>query len=509
MFLAKYVIQHTRMALALVLLILTVLGSILEIYLFKNIGEYFTNSGHFSIDGRLMIILLVGRLVATFLVEKLKSVIVWYHYSSVILRFFSNRIENDIWYLRNLSQEKLLRIVTKDIPHVGFVVQAIFVLLTDSILLFFILSYGLYVDAALSLTIIGVGIVLSLSIARGIRNATHTSTENRKRADETLKGWILGVHSSFMQLHSLGVLGFVNEKVTYVVNDRVKAGMTQSLFTQVPRIVVENGVLLVVILFMMNTVDTSGLLLVMPILLRSIPSASRINTSLSTLRFYKKEVLKVYNTIESRAKENLRYDISIDAGDFNKIVLKVQFMGYLNNPNLLHKADFTFEKGVMNFLLGPSGAGKSTLLDLFIINNLRDNSSFNVCFIQQDAVMFNMSLEENILFGRAYNEDRFKEICKGFGLAELMAKDNIEKGKIHLGELSGGEKQRINLARGLSACSDVYILDEPTNNIDLKSRVHLVEVLKEMVDESIVICVSHDELFVEAFNSNKNVNYVG
>ena len=505
----KYVVKHTRIVPMVVLFMLAILGSILEIFLFKNIGEYFTKNGDFSIAPRFVIILIVARFLVTMVAEKLRSVLVWHHYQSVISGFLANRIQSDIWFLRNLSQEKLLRIVTKDIPHVGFVVQAIFVLVTDSILLLFILSYGLYIDTVLSLTIIAVGIALSLSVALGIKNVSHASTEKRKRADETLKGWILGVHTSFMQLHSLGVFGFVNDKMSVVINDRVKAGVTQSLFTQVPRILVENGVLLVVVLFMMNTSDTTGLLLVMPILLRAIPNASRINTSFSTLRFYKAEVLKVYETIESRAEENLRYDFAIDTNEANKIVLKVQFMRYINNMNLLNKAEFTFKKGLMNFLLGPSGAGKSTLLDLFIINTLKEKSSFNVCLIQQDAVMFNMSLEENITFGREYNEARFREICNGFGLSELIAKDGNKGASMHLGELSGGEKQRINLARGLSSCSEVYILDEPTNNIDFKSRVYLMELLKQMVHESIVICVSHDELFVEAFNSNKNINYVG
>ncbi|WAR00010.1 MRP5-like protein [Mya arenaria] len=119
----------------------------------------------------------------------------------------------------------------------------------------------------------------------------------------------------------------------------------------------------------------------------------------------------------------------------------------------------------------------------------------NVAYVAQQAWIFNASLKENILFGREFDEQKYRKAIQCCGLEpdlELL-KDGDET---EIGErganLSGGQKQRVNLARAVYSDSDIYFLDDPLSALDVRvGKLIFHECIKSQLARKTVILVTH------------------
>ena len=188
-----------------------------------------------------------------------------------------------------------------------------------------------------------------------------------------------------------------------------------------------------------------------------------------------------------------------------------------NTFNALDGVDFSIKKGEFVVILGPSGAGKSTLLNLIggmdrpssgkIIVDGKDISSYsensltkyraeNVGFIFQFynilptlTVLENVELINDIV----KNHKDAKEILKEVGLGEHFNK--------FPNQLSGGEQQRVSIARAIAKDPLLLLCDEPTGALDSKTGVEVLKLLKDQCNsnngENTVIVVTHNSLIAE------------
>lgn len=161
--------------------------------------------------------------------------------------------------------------------------------------------------------------------------------------------------------------------------------------------------------------------------------------------------------------------------------------GYESDKKVLKKINCRFELGKKYAIVGQSGCGKSTLLNLLMASNsdyegticydnteLRDMNSSDLyelqSIIQQNVFVFNATIRDNITMFQSFPEERINEAIRLSGLASLIR----EKGEDYLcGEngsgLSGGEKQRISIARSLLKRSQVLLVDEATSALDAET----------------------------------------
>ena len=169
------------------------------------------------------------------------------------------------------------------------------------------------------------------------------------------------------------------------------------------------------------------------------------------------------------------------------ITIKALSFGYEPEKQVLKNINCTFELGKKYAIVGASGSGKSTLLNLLMASyqdydgailyddtELRTINSSNLyeieSIIQQNVFVFNATIKENITMFRDFSEDEISEAIRLSGLSALTQ----EKGEDHLcGEngsaLSGGEKQRISIARSLLKRSQVLLVDEATAALDAET----------------------------------------
>jgi iron complex transport system ATP-binding protein len=188
--------------------------------------------------------------------------------------------------------------------------------------------------------------------------------------------------------------------------------------------------------------------------------------------------------------------------------------GY-GNDDVIHNISFKAERGESLCVLGPNGCGKSTLLRAIarildyrgvIMLDGQDAASFSrrelakkiAMLGQSTQVFFPYSVYETVSMGRYAWSEGF---LKNLSVNDKAVIDNIIKELDILDirdrmidELSGGQLQRVFLAKTLAQTPEVILLDEPTNHLDLKYQVELLEFLKSYVRENnkTLIGVFHD-----------------
>ena len=131
-------------------------------------------------------------------------------------------------------------------------------------------------------------------------------------------------------------------------------------------------------------------------------------------------------------------------------------------------------------VVGRVGQGKSSLLSAIIGEMYKLEGSIRVrgriAYVPQQAWILNATLKDNILFGNAYDPERYRQVLRVCGLepdlAILPAGDLTEIGERGI-NLSGGQKQRVSLARAAYNDADVYLLDDPLSAVDAHVDKHL------------------------------------
>ena len=190
----------------------------------------------------------------------------------------------------------------------------------------------------------------------------------------------------------------------------------------------------------------------------------------------------------------------------------VQF-GYVEDSPILKIKDLQIKEGEKVAILGVIGAGKSTLLKIIaglykptngkmFLNNIdmnqisRNNISETVGYLAQETKLFSGTLRDNLSIGLVgVTDDKIIEAAKTTGLISLISAlpEGLDTVVPEGGEsVSGGQKQLIALTRMIVASSDILLLDEPTASMDEGTERHILQVLKNTIEEKqTMIIVTH------------------
>ena len=184
---------------------------------------------------------------------------------------------------------------------------------------------------------------------------------------------------------------------------------------------------------------------------------------------------------------------------------------------VLKKISFNFKKGMIYSLMGPSGSGKSTLLNLM---SLIDRPTSGSIKIENQQINFDKSNDNDVLrankIGIIYQQDNLlpdftslENISlasmaagynKQFSLNKaynLLKKVGLSNRSDHFpSQLSGGEKQRISIARALINDPQIILADEPTGSLDQETAKNIFDILKKQINPNrIIIFATHNRFF--------------
>ena len=181
-----------------------------------------------------------------------------------------------------------------------------------------------------------------------------------------------------------------------------------------------------------------------------------------------------------------------------------------NNHAVLKDIDFTLSKGEFISIVGKSGSGKSTLMNIIglledydkgtlelmnqnILNTIDYSSlrSMHIGFIFQNYNLIStLNGKENILLPSLYSTKKYNEDNLNQIIDLLSIKDILDQ---NVNTLSGGEKQRIAIARALLLDPEIILADEPTGNLDLENRDVIINILLSLKEKGKgIILITHD-----------------
>ena len=208
----------------------------------------------------------------------------------------------------------------------------------------------------------------------------------------------------------------------------------------------------------------------------------------------------------------------------------------IKKVNVLKNISYNFKKGKIYSLMGPSGSGKSTLLNLLSLidrpssgsiifenkkinysdankNDILRASKIGIIYQQDNLLPDFTSLENIYLAALAGGNDEEQAIYKAKKLLKSIGLTN--RSDHYPSQLSGGEKQRISIARALVNNPQVILADEPTGSLDLQTAKEIFGLLKNQINkERLIIFATHNRFFankadclLEIINGNiKTIN---
>jgi ABC-type bacteriocin/lantibiotic exporter with double-glycine peptidase domain len=182
---------------------------------------------------------------------------------------------------------------------------------------------------------------------------------------------------------------------------------------------------------------------------------------------------------------------------------------YSDGTQVLNKVNFEFRKGRTYAIIGPSGSGKSTLADLMLglarptMGEIRINSAnlddwlvgSKVLLVEQQPKIFSSTIRDNLSLGFQASDEEIWEALSSVNLYEVVKTmpAGLDTMLTYQGEnFSGGQRQRLGIARALIRKPEVLLLDEATSALDPANRSLVVKNLRKKMSGKIIIFITHD-----------------
>ena len=246
-------------------------------------------------------------------------------------------------------------------------------------------------------------------------------------------------------------------------------------------------------------------LLMSTIFLNSLKSLFELSQNLSFLLKGMEKIIEIFDEKE-QASGNIKFPQNFSQG------LKYENITFAyNKAKVINDFTLNIRAGTTTALVGPSGSGKTTIgllagrfwdtdegkitIDGINIKDISYESLMdNVSFVFQDTFMLHDTIYENILMGKNYTRDEVENAAKKAQIHDfIMSLPDKYETKIGEGgiKLSGGEKQRISIARAILKNTPIVILDEVTSYSDIENEAKIQSALKTLLKGKTALIIAH------------------
>ncbi len=433
------------------------------------------------------------------------------------LEFYFKTTSSEI--ISNLT--KKIHILSLEIVHPIILVSSN-ILIIIGILGLLLFQLGLKALAAFGLFVLLFYFFWKVTKARISRNSKFISKNSDfliKNISETLSAIKL---ISMKQIYNLFTDQFdkTNRKLKFAEGDNVF--LSQSIRVWLELIIILLGTIFCLITYKMNI-----LLNIIPILggvvfgvYRIIPLVLKAYSGFSTIMGAKESFIDILSYLNLKNEiKNIQVKKRLTFND--KITIKDLSYSYPNKVNAsLENINFNIKKNKITAIVGPTGSGKTTLISIIAglikpnegslamdkikLTNINVNAWRNmIAYVPQETIIIDGSISDNITLGLDTNIDKLKifEVLKTTKLDKFLPYIDSQKMVGERGiKISGGERQRIGLARAIYDNKEIIILDEPFSALDKQTAEEILNDIKNFKKYTIII-VTHDN-FVIPFCDN-------
>ena len=246
-----------------------------------------------------------------------------------------------------------------------------------------------------------------------------------------------------------------------------------------------------------------------------LPAANRIISSFNRIKYSMRSIDLLKNDL------NLNKEIKDlnQITDFSKINLKNVNFNYAKKE-IIKDCNLTINKGDKVFVYGDTGSGKSTLIDLLLglkkiskggiyfdetdVSNKNFSLSKIVGYVPQSVFLFDNSIKNNITLFDLNHDNGKLNYCLSISKLSKFINNLDEKLETFVGQngikISGGQKQRLGIAREIYKDPKIFVFDEATNALDEETEDNLIKDFLKIIEEKTFIMISHNLKLSKYFN---------
>jgi ABC-type multidrug transport system fused ATPase/permease subunit len=404
------------------------------------------------------------------------------------------------------------------------VTLALITFFSEIIIFTLLIIFLLSVEFKLTIAIIIIILLLIYLFKRLSKKKFYNIGVKSQRYAQNFKKELLQIFTGIREIKILKKEEYFNKKFYRINKLEANNNFLRDVLLQLPRSVIELLVVLSIIsliftMFFFEYEKSEILIFISLAVITSIrlmPAATRIVGSLQRLTYYQplNQILisEIYNKLATTKSCINKYSNKYLPFKNEIIFSDVSFSYDLKKP-IINKLNLKIKKNSCFGIIGESGSGKSTITDLVMglieptagkikidKNFLKDNINLwknNISYVSQSPFFLNDTIEKNIAFGQSENKIDKKlvidvskkvKIFDHINKLKYKFKTNVGEGGI---KFSGGQLQRIAIARALYRKSDVLILDEATNSLDNQSEIMFFKFLKTLKKKLTIIIITH------------------
>ena len=453
-------------------------------------------------------------------------------YDFLIFDNFENHIQKDIYQTnRNFLYE--IDSACSVVEHVSIVIRELIVLIALIILLSYHdpeVFFGLFFLLSFSGTVYY--LFLRGKIVRLSKRAFDSRTRKIEFLNQTFKGFIDIKIYDLKKYFQSKFIFFLKDTERFKVFVHVITSFTKPIFETISILCI----ILLILYYFYEEKSSSNLLPALTLLValayRMMPLINNLTNSISKIKSKKivlKEISKQLDFYNSFYAFEFSNKISSDKIITFRKNIELKNVYYTNNISkkiIFNNLNLKILKGEKIFIDGQTGSGKSTLLNILAgliklesenffvdgqkINYNTKNWYNKISYVQQNIYIINDTVEKNICL----SDDKIN-LSKLENLIELCDLENVVKQKkgMKISEdgkvISGGEKQRIGIARALYNDREILILDEATNALDNKTEEKIIRNIINYKKNMTLICVSHNSELKKLFGRSLSVSNQG
>lgn len=422
--------------------------------------------------------------------------------------FFSRNRAKLAFNIANEIEQICIRLIN---PILNIISETIIVILILSFFIFQFKNFLIYFIIFVSFYLLFYFFTKNISFKLG---------EVRKHNELNKAAVLKDIFNGIKQIKMQNIEIFFYNQFGKLNKRALNAFVKSSVIGFLPKIIIELIVIIFITSFIIYFNYKNEIKEAIPILgitfllvVRLMPSLNKIITALNTVKFTMPSLQNIYKDLtDTDEKKNTTNEINELIFLNKNIQLENITFQYKNfTKKILENANLEIVKNSFIGIKGPSGSGKTTLIDIIAgllkptsghiliddvnINNLHLNKIIG--YMGQETFLFNDKLIKNIALGVEENKINLKKINQTLNLAKLDDFTFNLPGKLDfiIGEnginISGGEKQRIGIARLLYFDYPVIIFDEATNALDSINESEILETIYSLKGLKTIILISH------------------
>lgn len=424
----------------------------------------------------------------------------------------------------------IVRTIYGDMDNISNLLLQVMGLMSEIVICLFMGGFLLLVDFKMMCMVVGLLLLVTIFSSKVIKPRLNRVGDGARDEQAGMYKWILQSASGIKDVKVANKEDYFTGRYRECVEGYGYYQIRHNVYTNMPRLLIESIAIIAILLYlalsMIMGVDLTSMVPAISAFalaaMRLLPSVNRVNTYIANIAYYESALNYIYENVDTDAMSRQEELDAYRLANPNTTPITLEKEITLNDitfayPNtdkkIFDQADMKIPVGKSVGVVGPSGSGKTTIVDVLLGllepqngtitsdgTNIMENYEAwlkHVGYIPQTIYMLDDSIRNNIAFGvkeEDIDDARIWEVLEKAQMREFveLLPDKLDS---QIGErgvrISGGQRQRLGIARALYHDPELLIFDEATSALDNDTETAIMEAIDTLHGQKTMVIIAH------------------